>query len=94
MYNCLKTNVTGARPELKSSSEKAKFFFLPAAAPKNQRSRQLTDVEEPQNRTQRRIGAVAALVSCKGFILGEPIKDEKCKALSIFNRCDSTEFAE
>ena len=50
--------------------------------------------DEPHNRTQRLIGAVAALAAGTGFILGEPAKDAPCNALSNFNLSDSTDDLE
>ena len=39
-------------------------------------------------RTRRFIGAVAAIGAGAGLILGDPIKDAACTALSIFKMCD------
>ena len=39
-------------------------------------------------RTRRFIGAVAAIGAGAGLILGDPIKEAACTALSIFNMCD------
>ena len=58
------------------------------------RQRGSKNEDEPHNRTRRLIGAVAATAAGTGFILGEPINDAACNALSIFNLCDSTEDLE
>ena len=39
-------------------------------------------------RTKRFIGAFGAVGAGAGLILGDPIKDAACTALSIFNMCD------
>ena len=44
--------------------------------------------EASTKRTKRFIGAVAAIGAGAGLILGDPIKDAACTALSIFNMCD------
>ena len=94
MYNHLKTELSEAQSELNTLSAIAKSFFLPESSPRTSRQRRSTAEEEPHNRTRRLIGAVAALAAGTGFILGEPIKDVACNALSIFNLCDSTEDLE
>ena len=43
--------------------------------------------EASVKRTRRFIGAVAAIGAGTGLILGDPIKDAACTALSIFNMC-------
>ena len=91
MYKYLKQEVNEAQFELNILSDVAKSFFPPEPLPGTTRRRRSTDENEPHNRTRRLIGAVAALAVCTGFILGEPIKDAACNALSIFNLCDSTE---
>ena len=94
MYNHLKTEISEAQSELNTLSAIAKSFFPPESSPRTSRQRRSTVEEEPHNRTRRFIGAVAALAAGTGFILGEPIKDVACNALSIFNLCDSTEELE
>ena len=41
-------------------------------------------------RSKRIIGAVAALAAYAGLILGDPLKEAACTAVSIFNLCDDT----
>ena len=94
MYKCLKQEVSEAQIELTTLSEVAESFFPPDSAQGTTRQRRSLDEDEPHNRTRRLIGAVAALAAGTGFILGEPIKDAACNALSIFNLCDSTEDLE
>ena len=49
---------------------------------------QMYGTKEPSApRTKRFIGAVAACGAGAGLILGDPIKDAACTALSIFNMC-------
>ena len=43
--------------------------------------------ETSVKRTRRFIGAIAAIGAGAGLILGDPIKDAECTALSIFNMC-------
>ena len=92
MYNHLKTEVNEAQSELNILSAIAESFFPPTASLGTSRQRRSNAEEEPHNRTRWLIGAVAALASGTGFILGERIKDVVCNALSIFNLCDSTEL--
>ena len=94
MYNHLKTEISEAKSELNTLSAIAESFFPPVASLGTPRQRRSIDEEEPHNRTRRLIDAVAALAAGTGFILGEPIKDAACNALSIFNLCDSTEELE
>ena len=94
MYNHLKTELHEAQSELNALSAIAESFFPPIASLGTSRQRRSTAEEETHNRTRRLIGAVAALAAGTGFILGEPIKDAACNALSIFNLCDSTEELE
>ena len=94
MHNHLKTEINEAQSDLNTLSAIAESFFPPVASLGTPRQRQSIDVEEPHNRTRRLIGAVAALAAGTGFLLGEPIKDAACNALSIFNLCDSTKDLE
>ena len=94
MHNHLKTEISEAESELNTLSTIAESFFPPVASLGTPRQRRSIDEEAPHNRTRRLIGAVAALAAGTGFILGEPIKDAACNALSIFNLCDSTEDLE
>ena len=41
-------------------------------------------------RSKRFIGALAALAAGAGFILGDPLKETACTAVSILNLCDDT----
>ena len=41
-------------------------------------------------RSRRFIGAIAAVASGAGLILGDPLKEAACTAVSIFNLCDDT----
>ena len=75
-------------------SDVAESFFPPESSLRATRRRRSIDDDEPHNRSRRLIGAVAALAAGTGFILGEPIKDAACNALSIFNLCDSTDDLE
>ena len=72
----------------------AEFFFLPESWPATVRRRRSTDEDEPHKRTRRLNGPVATLTAGTGFILGEPIRDAACNAISIFNPCNSTEELE
>ena len=91
MQNHLNTEVNEAQSGLNTLSEIAESFFPPVASLGTPRQRRSIDEESPHNRTRRLIAAVAALGAGNGFILGEPIKDAACNALSISNLCDSTE---
>ena len=93
-HNHLKTELNEAQSELNTLSAIAESFFPPVASLGTPRQRRSIDEEAPRNTTRRLIGAVAALAAGSGFILGEPIKDEACNALSTFNLCDSTEELE
>ena len=93
MYNHLKTEISEAQSELNILCAIAESFLPTKSSPRTSRKRRSTAEEEPQNRTRWLIGAVAALRGT-GFILGEPIKDVACNALSIFILCDSTEELE
>ena len=94
MYNHLKTEINEAQSELNTLSAIPESFFPPESSPRTSRQRRSTAEEERHNRTRRLIGAVAALAAGTGFILGEPIKDVACNALSIFILGDSTEELE
>ena len=94
MYKYLKQEVNEAQLELNTLSDIAESSFPPESSPGATLQRRSMDEEAPHNRTRRLIGAVAALAVGTGFILGEPIKDAACNALSIFNLCDSTEDLE
>ena len=85
MYNHLKTEIHEPQSELNTLSAIAESFFPPTESLGTCRQRRSTVKEEPHNRTRRLISAVAALAAGTGFILGEPIKDAACNALSIFN---------
>ena len=94
MYNYLKQEVYEAQLELNTLSGITESFFQPESSPGTTPRRRSIDDDEPQNRTRRLIGAVAALTAGTGFILGEPIKNAACNKLSIFNLCYSTENLE
>ena len=48
---------------------------------------------ERKNRGPRAIGLIAAAAGAAGLILGDPVKDAACSALSIFSLCsDNTEL--
>ena len=48
---------------------------------------------ERNNRSRRAIGLIAAAAGAAGLILGDPVKDAACSALSIFSLCsDNTEI--
>ena len=91
MHNHLKTENSEEQSELNTLSAIAQSFFPPVASIGTHRQRRSIDEEAPHNRTRRLIGAVAELAAGTGFILGEPIKDAACNALSIFILCDSIE---
>ena len=94
MYKYLKQEVNEAQLELNTLSDVAESFFPPESSSETTHRRLSIDEDGPHNRTRRLIGAVAALATGTGFILGEPIKDAACNALSIFILCDSTEELE
>ena len=94
MYKYLKQEVSEAQIELKTLSDVAKSFFPPELLPKTTRRKRSVDEDEPHNRTRRLIGAVEAFAAGTRSILGEPIKNAACNALSIFILCDSTEDLE
>ena len=94
MYKYLKQEVNEAQLKLNILSDAAESFFPPESSPGTTRQRRSIDEDEPHNRTRRLIGAVAALAVGTEFILGEPIKEAACNALSILNLCDSTEDLE
>ena len=83
MYNHLTTEINEAQSELHTLSDIAESFFPPVESLGAPRQRRSIDEEAPHNRTRQLIGAVAALAAGTGFILGEPIKDAACSALSI-----------
>ena len=91
MYKSLKQEINEACRELNTLSDVAESLFLPESSSETTRS---MDEDEPYNRTRRLIGAVTAPAAGTGFILGEPIKDATCNAVSIFNLCDSIEVLE
>ena len=91
MYKCLTQEVNEAQLEPNTLSDVAEAFFPPESSSGTTCRRRSMDGKEPHNRRRRLIGAVAAIAAGTGFILGEPIKDAACNALSIFNLCDSTE---
>ena len=93
-YKYLKQEVNEAQIELNTLSDVEESFFPPESSLGTTRQGRSLNEDEPHNRTRRLIGAVAALAAGTGFILGEPIKDAACNALSIFNPCDSTENLE
>ena len=94
MHNHLQTEINEASSELNTLRTIAESFFPPVESLGTPQQIRSIDEEAPHNRARRLIGAVAALAAGTGFILGEPIKDAACNALSIFNLCDSTEDLE
>ena len=94
MYKYLKQEVNEAQLKLNILSDAAESFFPPESSTGTTRQRRSLDEDEPHNRTRRLIGAVAALAAGIEFILGEPIKEAACNALSILKLCDSTEDLE
>ena len=74
MHNHLKTEISEAQCKLNTLSAIAESFFPPAASFGTPRKSRSIDEDEPQNRTRRLIGAVAALAAGTGFILREPIR--------------------
>ena len=94
MYKFLKQEVNEAQLQLNTFSDVAESFVAPESTSGTTRRRRSIDKDEPHNRTRRLIGAVAALAAGTRFILGDPIEDAACSALSIFNFCDSTQDLE
>ena len=94
MYKYFKQEVTEAQPELNTLSDVAKAFFPPDSSPGTTHRKRSIDEDEPHSRTRRLIGAVAALATGTGFILGVPIKDAAKNTLSFSNICDSSEDLE
>ena len=94
MYKYMKQEVNETHFELNFLSDVAVSFLPPESSPGTVRRRRSIDEEEPHNWTRQLIGAVAELVAGTGFILGKPIKDATCNALSIFKLCESTEDLE
>ena len=94
MYKYLKQEINENQIELNTLSDVAESFFPPQSSSGTTRRKRSTDEDEPHNRKRRLIGAVAALAAGTGFILGEPIKDAACSALSTFNLCESIEELE
>ena len=80
--------------KLNTLSDFAEPFFPPETSPATTRQRRSIIEDDPHNRRRRLIGAVAALAAGSRSIIGEPIKDAACNALSFFNHCDSTEELE
>ena len=91
IYKYVKQEPIEAQLELNTLRDVAESFFPPETSPGTTRQRCSMDENLPNNRTRGLIGAVAALAAGTRFILGEPIKDAACNALSIFNLFDSTE---
>ena len=91
MYKYLQQEVNEALIELNTLSAVAEPFFSPEISHGTTRPRHSIDEDEPHNRIRRLNGAVAEFAAGTVFILGEPIKNAACNALSIFNLCDSTE---
>ena len=95
MHNHLKNEINEVQFELNTLSDIAQSFLPPAASHgRTPRQRRSMNDKASHNRTRRLIGAVAAVAPATGFILGEPIKNAACNALSFFNPCDSTDDLE
>ena len=94
MYNYLKQQINGAQLELNTLNDVAESASPPESSPGTTRRRCSKEKDETHNRTRRLIAAVTALAAGVRSILGEPLKDAACNALSIFNFCDSTEDLE
>ena len=95
MYKYLRQKLHEAQLELSTLSDIAESFFPPESSPGTTRRTRSIDENVPHNRTRQLFGAVAALATGTGFILGEPIKDAASNALIFYlNICDSTEHLE
>ena len=79
--SCLEYEMTAALEEEKSLLDVA-ISFIPPGARRDQ---------QPVGRSHRAIGAIAAVAASAGLVLGEPIKNAACNALSIFNRCKNND---
>ena len=84
LLNQLETRVNFLQMELAAAKEEEATLldvansFIPPAMKR--------DNEFP-NRQRRAIGAIAAIAAGAGIVLGEPMKEAACSALSIFNLC-------
>ena len=78
--NFLQTELAAAQQEEDTLLEVVNSFIPPAV-------RQSDDTARPR----RAIAAIAAIAAGAGMVLGEPIKDAACSALSIFNLCHTNE---
>ena len=78
--NFLQTELAAAQQEEDTLLEVVNSFIPPAV-------RQSDDIARPR----RAIAAIAAIAAGAGMVLGEPIKDAACSALSIFNLCHTNE---
>ena len=84
----LETRVSFLEYELRAALEGEKCLldvaisFIPPGARRDQ---------HPGGRSRRAIGAIAAVAAGTGLVLGEPIKNDACNALSIFNLCKNND---
>ena len=81
------TRVSFLEYELTAALEEEKSLdiansFIPPGARRDQ---------QPGGRSRRAIGAIAAVAAGAGLVLGEPIKNAACNALSIFNLCKNND---
>ena len=77
----LENELTAALEEEKSLLDIAKSLIPPGARRDQQ----------PGGWSHRAIGAIAALAAGAGIVLGEPIKNAACNALSIFYLCKNND---
>ena len=77
----LEYELTAALEEENSLLDVANSFIPPGARRDQQ----------PGGRSRRAIGAIAAVAAGAGLVLGEPIKNAACNALSIFNLCKNND---
>ena len=73
----LETEINAAQTDEQELLRVASSFLPSSVQPK-----QMTD-----SRGRRAIGLIAAAAGAAGLVLGDPVKDAACSALSIFNLC-------
>lgn len=74
----IKLELRSAQTDQAGLEEVTKSFLPPL--------RQRAEHDKP--RKKRFVGAIAAIAAGAGLVLGDPIKDAACSAVSIFNLCD------
>ena len=83
----LKDRVKLIKPEVKQATDEQEKLaeVLKSFLPK-QSQRDVATLP----RSKRFIGAIAAIAAGAGLILGDPLKETACTAVSTFNLCDDT----